>query len=507
MCTERVVRLAALVLVGVVGLAPARLHAALGVDGRWSLAGSLAAWDVFRLDPNTPSERPSSTLDLRFEGLPSERLRMFGAMRVGFDGKIGDPRYGNPVLDLDEIYQSKNVFVAFDEAWTEVYLGDVEIRVGKQKVSWGQLDEIQPTDHVNPEDLTEFYFRPELERKIGVPAVRATGYRGPWTLDVVWAPWWTAYRFPARHDRWFPPLLEVASRVETPLGAVPVQTRYPDVAAPPRTLASSDVALRLQRFYEGAEASFVVFHGWDKTPTFGVRGSANVVPTGDPAAPAAPSLDLAIFPTLHRITVVGADLAVPVWMLALRAEAAWIHGRAFPLLIRDQLANDPALVETVAAAVARVGESGVAETVPLPIGAAELERDAIQWGIGFDYFVTERVSRSLTGTDALASAFVLLQLVQTIIPNHDAPFLAQQVENLLGFTFRHSVRDERIGFEVKVAYNPNHGDFYVWPQMSYRFAPGLYGLLEARVIGGTRTQPIGEYRDYDGIRVGARWTF
>ena len=61
------------------------------------------------------------------------------------------------------------------------------------------------------------------------------------TLDLVWAPWYSAYRFPDRQDRWFPPLLEVPDRVATPLGPVPVDTRYADVDAPPHTLASSDV--------------------------------------------------------------------------------------------------------------------------------------------------------------------------------------------------------------------------------------------------------------------------
>src|SRR5690606_27692134 len=146
-------------------------------------------------------------------------------------------------------------YVSFDEAWIELYFANLELRVGKQKVFWGQLDDLQPTDHFNPEDLTEFYFRPEVVRKIGVPAIRLLGYRGAWTTDFVWSPLYTAYRFPARDDRWFPPLLTVSDALETPLGTIPVRSRYPDVDAPPHTLASSDVGFRLRRFHRGMEMS------------------------------------------------------------------------------------------------------------------------------------------------------------------------------------------------------------------------------------------------------------
>jgi len=340
-----------------------------------------------------------------------------------------------------------------------------------------------------------------------VPGARLTSYFGDWTAEVVWNPIYTAIRFPNRQDRWFPPLLEVPDRVATTLGTLPVRTRYPDVDEPPHTLASSDVGLRIMRPVGSAELSASVFHGWDKTATFGTRGTATLVPTGDSAAPVATNVDLKIFPTLHRVTIVGWDLAVPVWVLALRAEAAWIHGRFFPLRIRDQLGSDPHLVATVNDAAGRVAASGEGETITLPLMPSELERDAVQYGIGFDYTMTEAVSRRLIGSELLARSFVLLQLIETVIPDHDAPFLHDQIEHLLGLTLRQTFRDDRLLAELKIAYNPNHGDYFLWPQLSYKLTPTLHALFEARVIGGTATQEIGQYRDHDGIKIGLRRFF
>jgi hypothetical protein len=340
-----------------------------------------------------------------------------------------------------------------------------------------------------------------------VPGVKLTAYLGEWTAEGVWNPLYTAYRFPNRDDRWFPPLLEVPDRIETMLGSVPVRTRYPDVDEPPHTLASSDAGLRLTRRIGSADTGLAVFHGFDKTATFGARGTATLTPTGDPAAPVAPTIAFDVFPTLHRITVVGADLAVPLGALALRAEAAWIHGRGFARRIRDHIGGDPRLTAVVAEAAARVARTGQAETIALPIAQPERERDALQYGIGFDHTVSEAVSRRLVGRDTLAGGFVLLQLLETVIFDHDAPFLDDQVEHLLSLTLRQTFRDDRLLAEVKIGYNVNHGDVLVWPQVAYKLTSNLHALFEARVLSGDGGHTIGQYRDHDGIKIGLKRYF
>ena len=477
-------------------------------DGRMSLAGALATWGIVRLHDDSPDERPSSLLDLRLDATTTDRWRVFTSLRAGYDGKIGNARGGNPLLAVDEVYQSKDVFLNLDEAYLDLYFESFEFRIGKQKISWGQLDDIQPTDHFNPEDLTEFYFRPELDRKMGVPAIRWTGYTGATTLDLVWNPIFTTSRLGAREDRWFPPLLRVPESFPSPFGAVPVATRYPDVDPPPHTLASSDVAFRLKHFHEGVETSLTGFHGWDKWgQTYAGRGTATVAPTGDAANPLATSIDVDVVPNLKRITVLGADLAMPLLVFALRGEAAWIHGRGFPLRLQQTLGSDASLFQSVGAAAERVARTGVAETVDLPIPPAALERECLQWGIGLDWFVTEGVSRRLIGRESLAGTFVLVQLIETVIFDHDAAFIDDAVENLLAATVRQTFFDERLAVELKAAYNPNHDDWFVWPQATYRLTESLAALAEVRLIGSSQQQTIGQYRDNDEIKLGLRWSF
>lgn len=473
-------------------------------DTHVGLSGWLDVWDVIRLDDDTPHEDPSTTLTLAFQATHAKRFRLVARVDAGFDGKIGAPGGTNPVLPLDEIYTDRDLFLDFDEVYLETYLENVEVRIGAQKVSWGQLDEIQPTDHLNPEDLTEFFFRPELERKIAVPGIRVLGFRGPWTIDFVWNPLYTAYRFPNERDRWFPPLLDIPDVVETSIGPLPAHTRYLEIDRPARTLAHSDVGGRLTRFWRGGEFSLSLFHGFDKAATFGARTTADVTPTGDPAAPVDVLADIEIFPTLHRITALGFDMAIPVWLLALRAEFAWITGRFHPTLLQEELTSGEGALQVVEEAAMRVADSNVAERVNVPLGPAELERDMLQYGIGIDFVISELLSEELTGTTALAGTFILLQILDDVIFDHDSRLISDAVEHTLGFTYRQSFRDERLRAELKLAYVPNHGDYYVWPQLTYKVRPRCHLLLGARFIGGTRTQRIGQYRDYDGVRLGIR---
>jgi len=492
-------------LLAVLGMASAAgaVEARLG-ETDLDLRGSLGVWDVIRLHHDTPREDPSTALALALTAAYRERFRLVTRIEGGFDGRVGDPSGSNPILPLDSIYADRDLYLDLDEVYLETFFESFELRVGKQKVSWGQLDEIQPTDHLNPEDLTEFFFQPELERKIGVPGIRLLGFRGPWTLDAVWNPVYTAYRFPNEDDRWFPPLLEVPDVVDTPFGPVPTRARYLDVDRPAHTLAHSDVGLRVTRFWRGAEASLALFHGFDKSATFGARAEAAVTPTGDPQAPAAVRADVDVFPTLHRITALGFDLAVPVWLLALRAEGAWIHGRFFPTLLQDELTADPAALAAIEGAVMRVAASGVGERVDVPLGPTELERESLQYGVGIDLFVSDLMSQRLLGTSALAGSFFLLQLLEEVIFDHDARLIADPVEHVLGFTFRQSFDDERLLTELKIAYAPAHGDYYVWPQLTYKVRPRWHVLFGARVLGGSATTRIGQYRDHDGIRLGLR---
>ena len=74
------------------------------------------------------------------------------------------------------------------EAYTNLYLGSVDVRVGKQNIPWGRADALNPTDNLTPKDFTLLSARDEEERRIGTVGVRTNYYRGDYTLSLIWLP-------------------------------------------------------------------------------------------------------------------------------------------------------------------------------------------------------------------------------------------------------------------------------------------------------------------------------
>lgn len=74
------------------------------------------------------------------------------------------------------------------EAYSNLYLGSVDVRVGKQNIPWGRADALNPTDNLTPKDFTLLSARDEEERRIGTVGIRTNYYRGDYTLSLIWLP-------------------------------------------------------------------------------------------------------------------------------------------------------------------------------------------------------------------------------------------------------------------------------------------------------------------------------
>ena len=78
-----------------------------------------------------------------------------------------------------------------DAAWRSF-----DLRVGMSRVVWGRLDELQPTDVVNPIDLTRFLLEGRSEARLPVGVVRGRAFLPKQaTVEVVLVPVFRAGRF------------------------------------------------------------------------------------------------------------------------------------------------------------------------------------------------------------------------------------------------------------------------------------------------------------------------
>ena len=82
------------------------------------------------------------------------------------------------------------------EAVAEIRLGRFDLYAGYGRVVWGRLDELQPTDVINPLDISRFFFEGRNEARLPVALVRGRWYfRDDVTLEAVYVPVFRRGRF------------------------------------------------------------------------------------------------------------------------------------------------------------------------------------------------------------------------------------------------------------------------------------------------------------------------
>jgi hypothetical protein len=102
-------------------------------------------------------------------------------------GSWGDGKIEARITDQD-LRREGGVQGRLLEAYANYYGGAIDLRLGKQIITWGRADALNPTDNLTPKDYTLLSAKDEEERRIGSWAAKANYYRGPYTLSVIWIP-------------------------------------------------------------------------------------------------------------------------------------------------------------------------------------------------------------------------------------------------------------------------------------------------------------------------------
>ena len=82
------------------------------------------------------------------------------------------------------------------EAYADLRAGSIDLRAGLSNVVWGRLDEVQPSDVINPLDISRYLFEGRNEARLPVPLVRARWVSSETlTVEGVWVPLFRRARF------------------------------------------------------------------------------------------------------------------------------------------------------------------------------------------------------------------------------------------------------------------------------------------------------------------------
>jgi hypothetical protein len=217
--------------------------------------------------------------------------------RVGF--KVNPYIYQQPLEDIE---------INIREAYVDIYLSSMDIRLGKQQIIWGKASGVFITDIVSPKDLREFLLPDFDEIRIGVTAMRTDYYWKTHAFEVVWIPVFVPTTPPQPGTIW----------ATTPSYSVPAAINPKDEVE--TNLGNSELFGKYS--YLGSFMDFELLGGyfWDDDPTLHIT---------DRTLSGSELTSITLTPRHHRLALAGGTFSTAISGIVIRGEAGYYFGKNF----------------------------------------------------------------------------------------------------------------------------------------------------------------------------------
>ncbi len=299
----------------------------------WAAAAILAA-QIGRLaetqapaTPPQPASQASPQQALSIDGhvslssdiLPAQSTSEFRPqLMIDVRGGLGGTMFRYRVQSLFEALVANRESAAngaiarVRDVWIEAAGGRGDLRVGYGRLVWGRLDEIQPTDVINPLDVSRFLLDGRAEARLPVAFVRGRLFaREGLTIEGVLAPVFARGRFDELEESSSP--FNLLRDVRLPL--------FPDTALglrqiePDRSASNMSGGARVSTTVGRLDVAASVYRGHE---SFGL-----ITVEPDPVAAPDQLVPVTLVERYPRFTMVGADFETVRGDWALRGEAGF----------------------------------------------------------------------------------------------------------------------------------------------------------------------------------------
>jgi hypothetical protein len=349
--------------------------------------------------------------------------------------------------------------VFLDEAYINLYVGNFDIRLGKQIYAWGRADVFNPTDNLSPWDYSDVL--DTEDEKIGAVSARIEYYVGDWTVEGVLVPSFTPSLLPDTTSRWFPDLPATMPNPDYPRQGNPsfdASYTYVDAVLPDEGVESTQYAIKISGIVRGWDFSVSWFDGYNDLP------AVHATATPDSAFAAA---SVVLEPQYHRRQAVGADFATTFGRVG-------VHGEAAYYLTDDWDGSDPAIDDPY-----------------------------LQYTLGLDY----------TLKDVLADrdiALLLEWIHEVQVPDRGTTYTTTDLTHV----FRESLfgkADFNLGEFAKVTlegvWNTYAGDWWLQPGVDWSVTDGVQARVDLDLLGGPDESFFGGYRDNRRVQLRLKYSF
>lgn len=228
-------------------------------------------------------------------------------MRASYDAIYDIRELEDITLPRDDSSANKknddidNESLSIKEIYLDIYLSDIDIRIGKQIVRWGLLEGSRIIDELNPLDFYEFIFRDVEDRYIPLWMVKGDYYTDRYSIEGIWIP-------------------ELRFHKPAPKGSEFEEFELPpDIKRPPIKLRNSEFALKWSGDIDGLEVESAYLYTWDDFPAAfrSVFGLATDLE------------DINFSPRYTRIHIIGGTLSKSVGGMVIGGETSYIIGKFF----------------------------------------------------------------------------------------------------------------------------------------------------------------------------------
>ena len=231
----------------------------------------------------------------------------------------------NPLFEYN--LENKTEDIKLNEAYVDIYFDNFDLRIGKQKMTWGKSDGLVVTNIVNPRDYNVYPVLEYEDQFQSVNAIKANFYPNNNTLDIVWIPEFKS----AKLNR------------DVLLKNIPQDfNRDSSEKEVEEKFENSELFLRYSSLGQKYDYEIMAGYSWDDQPTLHKDFQRKTV-----------------IPQHHRLYTLGGSVSTMRGPMVLRGEAAYISGKHFNF--RNPLQH---LKE-------------------YPNGV--IEKDEIKWLLGLDY--------------------------------------------------------------------------------------------------------------------------
>lgn len=442
--------------------------------------------------------------------------------RLELRSRIGGPFEGGHqgMYNLVHTYQNYSPSLEVSEAYADIELPQTDVRVGIQKLAWGRLDGLPPTDVVNPRDFHDPFVTDVEEAKIGVPALAATHHLRPprgsgigeLRVSLLWLPFAVPPRLAEIEERWFPSSLDPGSAVVLPRRQVELAlerivddevivpkdisvptTLHTTSRRPPRRLDAGGIGGRISGTWRGMDFSLSHYTGPETGPNVDLRPllileSFDLNPTtGVVELKLRSRADLRqAHDTMH---MTGVDWATTWGPTTMRAEAAVFQDRLFFRNAADLFS--PAQIRRQLTANSQTLFSRGRTRVHLPPLFPAL--DAVEWGFGVDY--------------TLRSVFALAQIAQIVLLEDAPRLLIGDPETRLVTLVRRPFLQDRVELELRGVYALERGGWFAFPRASWLIRDDLRLRVGYLAVGGPRNSLFGQFGRNDEVVFQLRQSF